>query len=195
MKTIHERLDILEAKMRSEHFRENKGLGNEIGYYVFDYEPEDELVVRQRIDELSSTDTEMKFGYELIVYDLYELMIQLLKEEDAFDELLALEEEEGSEYIYDAISDILKFDEPDSLMVNYIADKQHTPDDAVVLLTGVGKCFPIIRSHKILNNLHQVMDHCPVIMFFPGRYDWNQLRIFGDLKDDNYYRAFPIVER
>ena len=195
MKTIHERLDILEAKMRSEHFRENKGLGNEIGYYVFDYEPEDELVVRQRIDELSSTDTEMKFGYELIVYDLYELMIQLLKEEDAFDELLALEEEEGSEYIYDAISDILKFDEPDSLIVNYIADKQHTPDDAVVLLTGVGKCFPIIRSHKILNNLHQVMDHCPVIMFFPGRYDWNQLRIFGDLKDDNYYRAFPIVER
>ena len=195
MKTIHERLDILEAKMRSEHFRENKGLGNEIGYYVFDYEPEDELVVRQRIDKLSSTDTEMKFGYELIVYDLYELMIQLLKEEDAFDELLALEEEEGSEYIYDAISDILKFDEPDSLMVNYIADKQHTPDDAVVLLTGVGKCFPIIRSHKILNNLHQVMDHCPVIMFFPGRYDWNQLRIFGDLKDDNYYRAFPIVER
>lgn len=195
MKTIHERLDILEAKMRSEHFRENKGLGNEIGYYVFDYEPEDELVVRQRIDELSSTDTEMKFGYELIVYDLYELMIQLLKEEDAFDELLVLEEEEGSEYIYDAISDILKFDEPDSLMVNYIADKQHTPDDAVVLLTGVGKCFPIIRSHKILNNLHQVMDHCPVIMFFPGRYDWNQLRIFGDLKDDNYYRAFPIVER
>lgn len=195
MKTIHERLDILEAKMRSEHFRENKGLGNEIGYYVFDYEPEDELVVRQRIDKLSSTDTEMKFGYELIVYDLYELMIQLLKEEDAFDELLVLEEEEGSEYIYDAISDILKFDEPDSLMVNYIADKQHTPDDAVVLLTGVGKCFPIIRSHKILNNLHQVMDHCPVIMFFPGRYDWNQLRIFGDLKDDNYYRAFPIVER
>ena len=195
MKTIHERLDILEAKMRSEHFRENKGLGNAIGYYVFDYEPEDELVVRQRIDKLSSTDTEMKFGYELIVYDLYELMIQLLKEEDAFDELLALEEEEGSEYIYDAISDILKFDEPDSLMVNYIADKQHTPDDAVVLLTGVGKCFPIIRSHKILNNLHQVMDHCPVIMFFPGRYDWNQLRIFGDLKDDNYYRAFPIVER
>ena len=195
MKTIHERLDILEAKMRSEHFRENTGWGNEIGYYVFDYEPEDELVVRQRIDELSSTDTEMKFGYELIVYDLYELMIQLLKEEDAFDELLALEEEEGSEYIYDAISDILKFDEPDSLMVNYIADKQHTPDDAVVLLTGVGKCFPIIRSHKILNNLHQVMDPCPVIMFFPGAYDWNQHPIFGDLKDDNSYRSFPIVER
>ncbi len=194
MKTIHERLDILEAKMRSEHFRENKGLGNEIGYYVFDYEPEEELEVRKRIRELKSTGTEMKFGYELIEYDLYELMIQLLKEENTFDELLTLEETDGSEYVFEAIAEILKFDEQDSLIVNYIADKEHTPDDAVVLLTGVGKCFPIIRSHKILNNLHQVMDHCPVILFFPGRYDWNQLRIFGDLKDDNYYRAFPIVE-
>ena len=195
MKTIHERLDILEEKMRSENFRENKGLGNEVGYYVFDYEPEEELIVRRRIEQLASTDTQMKFGYELIIYDLYELMIQLLKEEDAFEELLELEETDGTEYVFDTISDTLKFDDKDSLIVKYISDKEHTPEDSVVLLTGVGKCFPIIRSHKILNNLHQVMDHCPVIMFYPGRYDWNQLRIFGELKDDNYYRAFPIVDR
>ena len=60
MKTIHERIDILEEKMRSENFRENKGLGNEVGYYVFDYEPEEELIVRRRIEQLASTDTQMK---------------------------------------------------------------------------------------------------------------------------------------
>ena len=49
MKTIHERLDILEEKMREEKFRQNKGLGNEVGYYVFDYDPRDELEVRKRI--------------------------------------------------------------------------------------------------------------------------------------------------
>ncbi len=195
MKTIHERFDILEEKMRSENFRENKGLGNEVGYYVFDYDSEDELIVRKRIEKLSSTDTQMKFGYELIIYDLYELMIQLLKEEGVYDDLIDIEESDGTDYVFDAISDILKFDEKDSLIVNYISDVNNTPEDSVVLLTGIGKCFPIIRSHKILNNLHQVMDHCPVIMFYPGRYDWNQLRIFGELKDDNYYRAFPIVER
>ncbi len=193
MKTIHERLDILEKRMRSENFREAKGLGNEVGYYVFDYEPEEELEVRRRVEALIQTDTQMKFGYELIVYDMYELMIKLLKEEGDFDDIVELEESDGTEYVFDAIAENLKFDEDDSVIVNYIKD--HTPEEAVVLLTGVGKCFPIIRSHKILNNLHQKMDHCPVIMFFPGRYDWNQLRIFGELKDDNYYRAFPIVER
>ena len=31
MKTIEERLDILENKMRQENFRSNTGLGNEVG--------------------------------------------------------------------------------------------------------------------------------------------------------------------
>ena len=192
MMTIEERLDILEEKMRSESFRENKGLGNEVGYYVFDYDPRDELKVRERLSELSSQDTHTRFGYQLIVYDIYELMIKLLKEEDVFDDLPDLEESDGTQYVFDSISDVLKFDEQDSLIVNYIKD--NSPDDSVVFLTGVGKCYPILRSHKILNNLHQVMDHCPVVMFFPGRYDGNSLNIFGEIKDDNYYRAFPIVE-
>ena len=49
MKTIEERLDLLENKMRQENFRSNTGLGNEVGYYVFDYDPADELKVRERI--------------------------------------------------------------------------------------------------------------------------------------------------
>jgi hypothetical protein len=193
MKTIHERFDILEEKMRSENFRENKGLGNEVGYYVFDYEPFQELVVRKRIQELQNTNTELKFGYELLVFDLYELILQLLDEEGALEDLKDLEDEEGTQYVFDAIAETLKFEEKDSLIVNYIKD--NTPKDAVVFLTGVGKCFPILRSHKILNNLHQVMDHCPVILFYPGIYTGNTLNIFGKLKDDNYYRAFPIVPR
>ena len=193
MKTIEERLDILEEKMRAESFRTNTGLGNEVGYYVFDYEAHQELIVRKRIEELKHTNTELKFGYQLVIYDLYELMLQLLTDEDALEDLKELEEEEGTDYVFSSISEVLKFNDKDSLIVNYIVD--HTPQDAVVFLTGVGKCYPILRSHKILNNLHQVMDHCPVILFYPGRYTGDSLNVFGELKEDNYYRAFPLVER
>ena len=98
--------------------------------------------------------------------------------------------------MFQSISDVLRFDDKDSLIIKYIMD--NTPDDSVVFLTGVGKSYPILRSHKILNNLHQVMDHCPVILFFPGKYNGNSLNIFGEAANDqneNYYRAFPIVER
>jgi hypothetical protein len=72
--------------------------------------------------------------------------------------------------------------------------KNLTPDNAIVLLTGVGKCYPVLRAHKVLNNLHQVLDHVPVVMLYPGSYDGQELVLFGSLKDDNYYRAFRLVE-
>lgn len=193
MRTIEERLDILEQKIALEDFRQNTGLGNEVGYYVFDYDPSQELKVRDRIQSLKNTNTMLKFGYQLKVFDLYEMMLQLLEEEDTLEELKELEEEEGEEYVFQAISDVLKFDDKDSLIISRIVEE--TPPDSVIFLTGVGKVFPILRSHKILNNLHQVMDHCPVVMFFPGVYTGNSLQIFGEVKDDNYYRAFPLVER
>lgn len=193
MKTIEERLDILEEKMRAESFRTNTGLGNEVGYYVFDYEPQQELAVRKRIQDLDQSNTTLKYGYQLIVYDLYELMLKLLDEEEVLEDLKDLDEEEGTEYVFSAISDTLQFDDQGSLIVNYVLE--HTPPDSVVFLTGVGKCFPILRAHKVLNNLHQVMDHCPVVLFYPGRYNGNSLNIFNEMKEDNYYRAFPLVER
>ena len=78
-----------------------------------------------------------------------------------------------------------------NLIVSYIL--KHTPDHSIVFLTGVGKCFPIMRSHNILNNLHQVFDTVPIILFFPGQYDGQELQLFGTVKDSNYYRAFRLV--
>lgn len=63
-----------------------------------------------------------------------------------------------------------------------------------MLLTGIGKCYPLLRSHKVLNNLHQAIDRVPVVMFYPGRYDGQELVLFGEIKDDNYYRAFRLVD-
>ncbi|MFZ2746924.1 MAG: BREX protein BrxB domain-containing protein [Lactococcus raffinolactis] len=31
-------------------------------------------------------------------------------------------------------------------------------------------------------------------MFFPGKYDGQSLMLFSEIKDDNYYRAFKLVD-
>ncbi len=63
-----------------------------------------------------------------------------------------------------------------------------------MFITGVGKTWPVIRSHTILNSLHSAIDDVPVIMFFPGMYDGFELKLFDEIKDDNYYRAFKLIE-
>ena len=42
MSNLNDRLDIAEKKIKEPKFRENRGLGNEVGYYIFDYPAEDE---------------------------------------------------------------------------------------------------------------------------------------------------------
>ena len=50
MLSLDKRLDKAEEMIKKPSFRENKGLGNEVGYYIFDYPAEKELYVRERID-------------------------------------------------------------------------------------------------------------------------------------------------
>lgn len=60
MASLEERLDIAERLIKSESFRQNKGLGNEVGYYIFDYLPEQELTVRERISYMKNKNSSIR---------------------------------------------------------------------------------------------------------------------------------------
>lgn len=47
--SLDDRLNQIEDKISEKSFRENKELGNEVGYYIFDYDPREELYVRNHI--------------------------------------------------------------------------------------------------------------------------------------------------
>lgn len=63
----------------------------------------------------------------------------------------------------------------------------------LVIVSGVGSVWPLLRAHTLLNNLQAVMGQTPLVLFYPGRYDGHSLRLFGKLKNNNYYRAFKLV--
>jgi hypothetical protein len=116
----------------------------------------------------------------------------MLEREGFLDQCFAFEEKHGVDRIVMAVSRMLRLSDDTGLMVGHI--KERMTDDAILILTGVGKCYPILRSHKVLNNLHQILDHVPVVMLYPGRYDGQELVLFGSVKDDNYYRAFRLID-
>ena len=192
MATLDERLDKAEQAIAKASFRENKGLGNEVGYYIFDYPAEQELLVRERIEYLKRKNATSHDDYKLVVFDLYELLINILEEKGYMEKCYEFEQKKGIDRISKAVASMLKISSPDGLIVKHILE--NTPEKAVIFITGIGKCYPILRSHTILNNLHQVIDNVPVVMFFPGKYDGQELVLFGEIKDDNYYRAFKLVD-
>jgi hypothetical protein len=193
MLNIDDRLNKIEAVITEKDFLNNKGLGNEVGYYIFDYSPKDESFVRNHIAFLKNKINSSSMGVKIVEYDLYNLMIQILDEEGYLETCFEKEKDNGYLDMAGDISDALGLDNTNELNLIVTHILENTPEHSIVFLTGVGKCFPIIRSHNILNNLHQVLDTVPVILFFPGKYNGQELQLFGTVKDNNYYRAFKLV--
>lgn len=192
MTDLTRRLDEMEAAIRKPSFRQSSGRANEVNYWVFDYPPERELEVRERIEYLKNKNQSGADGFELVVFDLYDILIDFLEQKGFLEKCYAFERKAGMARIVKAVNNSMKVNDDDSLIVQHI--KQHTPEQAVIFLTGIGKCYPILRSHKILNNLHQAFVRAPVVMFFPGTYNEQELILFNEIKDDNYYRAFRLVK-
>ena len=191
-RTLEERLHEAETVIRQPSFLENKGLGNEVGYYVFDYPAEQELVVRSRIAEMKAKYNVPSSSFQIIEYDLYDMVIDILLEKGYLEKCFEFEKRKGFDRITKSVGNLLRISGDDSLIVQHILD--HTPENAIVFLTGVGKSYPLLRSHNVLNNLHQSYLHAPVVMFFPGTYNEQELILFNEIKDDNYYRAFRLVK-
>lgn len=192
MLSLDERLDLAEKKIQEPQFRENKGLGNEVGYYIFDYPAEDELKVRERIEYIRKKNQGSDDEYQVVVFDLYDLIIDILKQKGYLEKCYEFEKKRGLERVTKSIGNMLKITSSDGLIIKHI--QENTPEKAIVFITGIGKCYPLLRSHTVLNNLHQVIDNVPVVLFYPGKYDGQELVLFGEIKDDNYYRAFKLVE-
>ena len=79
MSNLNDRLDIAEKKIKEPKFRENRGLGNEVGYYIFDYPAEEEMYVRERINYIQKRNERSGDEYRIVIFDLYDIMIEILK--------------------------------------------------------------------------------------------------------------------
>lgn len=179
---LSQRLDEMELAIHKPSFRKGTGRANEVNYWVFDYPPEKELEVRERVEYLKNRNDRGDDDFELVVFDLYDIIIDFLEKKNFMEKCYDFEKKRGIERIVKAVTNSMKVNDDDSLIVQYI--KEHTPENAVVFLTGIGKCYPILRSHKVLNNLHQAFVRCPVVMFFPGTYNEQELILFNEIKDD-----------
>lgn len=190
---LNERFIDLEDRMISVDELTKYGTANDMRFYIFDYSPEDELLVRKEVKKLKDRNP------SIVEFDLYEMMLQIIEEEGYMEDVLRMEKDYEKELLLrEVFQPLLSVEEDTNSFLDMF--KNGIPDDgkSIVLITGVGKAFPVVRSHTILNNLQSIFKRNPVVMMYPGRFEIKEkttMRLFERLDDDNYYRAFPLVER
>ena len=181
MHNLTERLDYLTQLIQTPEFLERRGLGNELAFYILDYDPCEELRVRSLIQYLAT-----HCPITIASINLYATILDIFAEEVGLDALWEMEHTEGSVALLDAMRPVLETERLTE------AIRQRSKQAQTVFLHGVGTAYPLIRSHSLLNRLHAKLTETPVVLFFPGRYTGTQMSLFGLKTDDNYYRALRV---
>jgi hypothetical protein len=188
--TFEERLNQILPRITSEDFLQNRGLGNEIGFWIFEYAPEQEMAVRSFLSEVVEPALRRRQPpLRYVCVNLLELVVDVLEHRKLFDKVIKMQAEKGDDAVFASLQGVLNQEKLAQRIVGL-----HNPDELdMMIFTGVGAAYPLVRSHTLLNALHPLMKNTPLLMFFPGRYDGYSLRLFNKLTDKHYYRAFRLV--
>ena len=185
MNDIKERLDSVRELIRQEAFIEGKGLSNEVNIRIFCYNPEDEMIVKRFITQITTDPT---MTCRIIECDLYKIFLEACEEIDILEAIPDMEETEGRAFLLEQLHATVGEDE-------FIDKMQYAPHQKgdVLLLTGIGEVFPFMRVHSLLEALQPHFSDVPILVMYPGEFTGYTLKLFNRLKPNDYYRAFNII--
>lgn len=95
MADLNKRLDEMETAIKKPSFRTSSGRANEVNYWIFDYPPERELEVRERIEYMKKKNSKGTDDFELVVFDLYDIIIDYLEGKNFMDKCFQFEKKKG----------------------------------------------------------------------------------------------------
>lgn len=185
MDDIMTSLNKVSDRLSDEAFLRNKGLSNEVGIHIFCYDPADELTVRAYFENLKS---KKDMPFRLIECDLYKIFLKICEEKRILKSIPNMEERKGTAFLTEQIQKIAT---PEAF-VEKMKYEPHEHGD-ILMITGVGKVYPFMRSHKILDNIQHIFADIPILMLYPGTFNGQDLGLFGRFLDGHYYRAFNLL--
>lgn len=199
-KSLDERLNSIRPVIEDREFRKDTGYFGTLPSYIFAYPADEEIKVRKYVSRLRDNICEENLDFKVVLFDLFDLFIQTLKENDDLENVLELESEDGSKEIVDVLSGSFGTFDKSNPIYSIIEGAIAKEDDAVLFLTGIGKCYPVLRAHNVLSNLSNNLrlkngKSLPVVIFYPGTCSSNnrELKLFGSINDIHNYKAqiFP----
>jgi hypothetical protein len=175
-----------------------EGLGNEVPFFVLRYKPDWESTVDEELSRLRRRLREER--YRLADIDVFSLAVSIWKSLPFFEQMLSMEEELPPDTFRDALSNVIDVEGLLAPAIKKTVDDAGGEDNVdAVLLSGVHHLFPLVRTHLLLNCLQPLLGRLPLVVTFPGSYHQSPsthsaLVLFDQISQDNYYRAFDLVD-
>ena len=190
--SIKDTYDRLLKLIGSENFLKMQGLGNEVPFFICPFPVCENVEVAEMRRQLVNTLAPR--GIQVLEVDLYDLCVEVLKENGDWDYYIENEAKLRKDRLKEELQAML---DAEKVLIPAIARRMEAAHFDVLFISGVGEVYPFIRSHNVLNNLQSTARNHPTLMFFPGKYTYSpesgtSLNLFGRLPNDKYYRAFNV---
>jgi len=194
--TLSSRLNQVLPRISSPEFLSSEGIGNEIACYIFDYPAEYELEVREHIQRMASNLGSQASPLRVLNLNLLTVVLEYLKSRRLLDKALKMSTTKGDAAVLRALRGPLAAEK----IRDFIHTEYSPASHDLILLSGVGSVWPMLRAHSLLNSLHTITGTTPLVMFYPGSFDGTTLRLFGRIDHGSstpgnrqYYRAFNLI--
>ena len=106
--SIQQRLNNLPKVLQDTRLLENRGIGNEIGYYIFDYEPCHEPIVQKYLPKLIQQLEGGVNPLKVCEVNLYQIMLELLESRNVLDKAFQMEKQKGNSILAKSIKPIVR---------------------------------------------------------------------------------------
>lgn len=188
MSILDKRLELIFDRLKSPKFLDSVSLSNDMPYWIFDYDPKDELTIRDYITKKLNPRFE-KLEVAFHVINLYDVMLDMLEARQLIDRIPEREIKTGFDGLKKNLDSVLE----QKKVAQFIADKYLKSLPKFIVIYGIGSCWPYIRAHAFLSALQAITGATPILLFYPGDYDGREIKPFNILKSEGYYRAFRLV--
>ena len=82
VKTMKDRFKELIKKIKSDEFYNNRGLANEVPFYIFDYNPKYELEIRDFVKNKLLASLEDDDRLKSVEIDIFELLLESMRNDN-----------------------------------------------------------------------------------------------------------------
>ncbi len=181
---LEEEFDRAAKRISDDSFIYRRGQANEVSLFIWCYDEKNELQIRELTDRFVKR-SDLKC--ELVKRSLWDAFIAICENKKILDRIPTVEKSKGIEFLIKQLKTVATPEE----YIKAMNWDNHQPGQ-VLLITDIGKTYPLIRAHALLEMLQIYFDDIPVILQYPGTYNGQELSLFG-MHDANYYRAFELL--
>lgn len=159
----------------------NASAAGHLPVYLYAYPASGEETFAAELRGLTSNLT--RAGKTVLHIDLFELVVQILREDVDFETLLEVEPENDKGELMSLIDNVAGVEQ---VIIPRLREEVAARSATVLFVSGFGKCYPFLRAKKVIAALEQGLGDTPAVLFFPGTYDGWSLMLFGTIPEHSY---------